>query len=87
MNAWYGFYPQDFNFKSSEIPDDVAKLINSKADLTHLTFWKEATGEKSKLRDLLIDKCDDLIKRWMDPTNDRPYSKLEAERLLKYWSM
>lgn len=90
INTRYGFFPRDFKFKSSEIPDDVVRLINTKADLTNLTFWKEATGEKSKLRDILKDKCSDLLSRWMDSASDRPYSKQEAERLLKdrqYWSM
>jgi hypothetical protein len=90
INDRYGFHPQDFKLESSEIPDDVVGLINTKADLTHLSFWKEATGEKSKLRDILRDKCNDLLNRWMDPTIERPYSKKETELLLKdrqYWSM
>lgn len=90
FNNRYGYYPEELKKNCSEIPEHVLDLMNLKANLAHLTFWKESGGETLTLRDSLARKCSDLICRWLNPSEDRPYSKSEAEQLLenhRSWSI
>ncbi|QKX64579.1 uncharacterized protein TRUGW13939_11754 [Talaromyces rugulosus] len=47
INARYGFHPQDFKLESSEIPDDVVGLINTKQWPTLLI---SISGKKPQVR-------------------------------------